>query len=94
MGRIDEQHGIALISIIEMVLMRRGNTKYNLLVAKLDSLYGITIRECSQYPEYLRAVLKEVYKEDYIPILEEIKLHLNELVGQKDIIEFFKVMEG
>ena len=94
MGGFDKELGIALISIIEMVLMRKGNTKYNLLVVKLSSQYDCTIRDCSQHPEYLRSVLKEVYKEDYNPIIEEIKLHLDELANEKDIADFFKIIES
>jgi len=87
-----EQHGDALISIIEMVLIRRGNTKYNLLVAKLSSRYDCTVRDCYGHPEYLRTILKEVYKEDYNSIIGEIKLQLDELVEEKDIVDFFKIM--
>jgi len=90
----DEQRGIALISIIEMVLMRRKNTKYNLLVAKLSSHYDCTIRDCYQHPEYLRAVLKEVYSDDYNSIIDDIKLHLGDLANELDIANFFKVMES
>jgi hypothetical protein len=64
MERYAEQHKIALISCLEVVLMSMGNTKYNLVVAKLGS-YDIAIRECYKNPEYLKSVLKEVYQEDY-----------------------------
>ena len=94
MEEFDERRGIALISIIEMVLMRKENTKYNLLVAKLSSRYDCTVRDCYQHPEYLRAVLKEVYNDDYNPIIDDIKLHLGDLSNEKDITTFFKIMEG
>jgi hypothetical protein len=94
MGRLDEQLANALISIIEMVLMRRGNTKYHFLVSKLSSQYDCTITDCYQHPEYLRAALKDVYKDDYNSIIEEIKIHLDELANKKDLVDFFKVMEG
>ena len=94
MGQFDEQHKVALISCLEVVLMSRGNTKYNLLLAKLDSLYGSTIRDCYDHPEYLRTILKEVYAEDYNSILGEIKMQLDELVHEKDLADFFKIMES
>jgi hypothetical protein len=89
-----EQHKVALISCIEVVLMSKGNTKYNLVVAKLNSLYDCSIRDCCENPEYLKTILKEVYKEDYNSIIEEIKLQLDELVKEKDMSDFFKIMES
>ena len=91
----DEQHKIALISCLEIVLMSKSNTKYNLVVAKLNSLYDCSIRDCCEKPAYLKTVLKEVYKDDYSSIIEEIKLHLDdELVKEKDLSNFFKTMES
>jgi hypothetical protein len=89
-----EQHKVALISCIEVVLMNKGNAKYNLVVAKLNSLYDCSIRDCCEKPEYLKTILKEVYKEDYNSIIEEIKLHLDELVNEAEIANFFKIMES
>ena len=90
----DEQHKIALISCLEIVLMSKSNTKYNLVVAKLNSLYDCSIRDCCEKPEYLKTILKEVYKEDYNLIIEEIKSQLDDLVEEKDMANFFKVMES
>ncbi|HET6458125.1 MAG TPA: hypothetical protein VFG24_04525 [Nitrosopumilaceae archaeon] len=74
--------------------MRKGNTKYNLLVAKLNSHHDCTIRDCYEHPEYLRPILKEVYKEDYDYIINEVKTQLVELVNEEDIAIFFKIMES
>ena len=91
----DEQHKIALISCLEIVLMSKSNTKYNLLVAKLNSQYDCSIRDCCENPEYLKHILKEVYKEDYNSIVEEIKMQLDEdLLKEKDMANFFKIMEN
>jgi hypothetical protein len=88
-----EPYKLALLSCIELVLMRRGNTNYNLTVAKLDSLYNCTIRDCYENPGYLGAVLKEVYNGEYTHIVNEIKVQLDELVNVEEIRNFFKVME-
>lgn len=90
----DEQHKVALVSCLEVVLMSRGNTKYNLAVAKLNSLYDCSIRDCFENPEYLKTILKEVYKEDYNSIIEEIRSYLDELANEKDISDFLKIMES
>lgn len=87
------QHKMALVSCIEMVLMMRGNANYHLIVARLDSLYDCSILDCCDHPDYLLTVLKEVYEEEYDSIIDEIKLHLNELVSEKDVADFFRVME-
>ena len=94
MVNFDEQHKVALISCLEVVLMSKSNTKYNSVVAKLNSLYDLSIRDCCENPESLKTVLKEVYKEEYVPIIEEIKIYLDELVKEKDMTDFFKVMES
>jgi len=89
-----EQHKIALISSLEVVLMSMGNTKYNLVVAKLNSLYDCSIRDCYEHPEYLKPILKEVYSKDYDRIIDEVKAHLDELVNEEDLANFFKIMES
>ena len=94
MSSREKRNEIALISCIELVLMSKGNTNYNLVVAKLHSLYNIAIRDCYKHPKYLRIVLKEVYREDYNFIINDIKLHLDDLVNEKDMAEFFKIMES
>jgi hypothetical protein len=93
MGRV-EQHKIAVISCLETVLMGMGNTKYHMLVSKLDSYYGITIRECFEHPEHLKSALKEVYPENYNHIISEMKARLDELVNEKDVAGFFNIMES
>ncbi|HYL65691.1 MAG TPA: hypothetical protein VEU72_00905 [Nitrosopumilaceae archaeon] len=89
-----ERYTIPLTSIIELVLMRRGNTKYNLVVAKLRSLYDLALRDCDKHPKYLKKILKEVYKEEYGSIISEIKLGLDELIKEKEFASFIKIMES
>ncbi|NHI03218.1 hypothetical protein DYY67_1530 [Candidatus Nitrosotalea sp. TS] len=51
--------------------------------------------DCYERPEYLRTVLKEVYKEDYKSVLDDIKLELEKLVDiEKETERFFKIMES
>ena len=86
-----DEHEIKLISCIEVVLMRRGNVNYNLVLAKLDSLYDCKIRDCYDKPEYLKTVLKEVYREDYDSIIKEIRLELGEL-DTEEIGDFMNIL--
>lgn len=93
MIRFTEQNKLALISCIEVVLMSMGNTKYHMVVAKLNA-YNITMRGSPKDPEYLKKVLKEVYEYEYNCVLYEIKIQLGDLVNAQDISEFFKIMES
>jgi hypothetical protein len=90
-----EQNKLAFISCIEVVIMRRNGANYHLIEAKLNTLYNCKIYDCYENPEYLRTVLKEVYKEDYNSIIGEIKLESSELVDiDEQKAHFFKVMES
>ncbi|HJT10522.1 MAG TPA: hypothetical protein VJ771_07055 [Candidatus Nitrosotalea sp.] len=90
-----EQNKLAFMTCIEIVIMRRGNKNYHLVMAKLDSLYHCKILDCYEHPERLRTVLKDVYKEDYDSILDDIGLELDKLVDvEKEIEKFFKIMKN
>ncbi len=85
----------AIMACIEIVIMKRGNTNYHLVLAKLDSLYNCTIMDCYENPKYLRTVLKEVYKKDYNSVIKDIKLELDYLADmEEEKGNFFKIMES
>ena len=86
-----EPNALAMISCIEVVLMRRGNVNYNLVLAKLNSLYDCTIRDCYDHPEYLKAILVEVYKGDYNSVVKEIRLELGDL-NTEEIGDFINIL--
>ncbi len=89
-----EPYKLALISYVELVLMRRGDTNYHLVMARLGSLYDCKIMDCYDHPEYLKTVLKDVYKEDYDSVISQIKSYLGDLEDIPQIINFFKIMES
>jgi hypothetical protein len=93
MVSIEEENKIAFITCIEVVLMRRGDTNYNLVLAKLQSLYNCWILQCIDNPEYLRTVLKEVYVNDYYTVVDEIRSESDRLSDIDELkSDFFKVM--
>ena len=94
MGSYTEQHKLALISYVELILMKRGDTNYHLVVAKLNSLYNCKIADCYEHPEYLKVVLKDVYKKEYDSIVLQIKSYLGELIEVQEISDFLKKMEN
>lgn len=69
---LKKEHKIAVVTCIEVALMRRGNVNYNLVVLKLKNLYNCEIVDCLDHLEYLRIILKEVYKQDYDSVLKDI----------------------
>ena len=90
---IEEENKIAFITCVEVVLMRRGNVDYNLVLARIHAHYGCGIEECADHPEYLKTVLKEVYKGDYNSVLDEISLETDRLEDMdKFKADFFKFM--
>ena len=94
MEPFEKQHRIALMSCIELVLMRKSNTNYHTVQAKLNAICNRNLIDCYEYPKYLRDILKDVYKQDYKSIIEEIKFELGELVEEKDIFKFLKIMQS
>ena len=89
-----EPYKLALISYVELVLMRRGNANYHLVIAKLGSQYGCKISDCYEHPEYLKSVLQDIYKEEYRSVISQIKSYLAELANVQEIVDFFKIMES
>lgn len=89
-----EPYKLALISYVELVLMRRGNANYHLVLARLGSLYDCKIGDCYDHPQYLKTVLKDVYGEEYHSVISQIKSYLGELADVQDIVDFFKIMEN
>jgi len=73
--------------------MNESNTKYHLVVAKLRS-YDATIMDSYNRMDYLKIILKEVYQDSYLRIINDIKMSLGDLVEEKDISEFFRFMES
>lgn len=63
------------------------------VVSKLNA-YNLTMRDSYKDLEALKTILKEVYVFEYNQVISEIKIQLGELVEEKDIAEFFKVMES
>lgn len=94
MGSFEEQHRSALMSCIELVLMRKSNVNYHTVQAKLMTICNRNLIDCYEYPKYIREVVKGIYKEEYDSIIDEIKSELGELVEEKDIVKFFKIMES
>ena len=92
---IDEENKIAFITCIEVVLMRRGNANYNSVLAKLKSKHGYEMNDILDHLDYLKIILKEVYKHEYNTVLDEISLETDRLEDMDEFkADFFKFMNN
>lgn len=90
----DNDSRAALVLSIEIVLMRKGGPQYHQILAKLENYYDCKIFDCFEHPEYLKAVISEVYPNDYQNIIQDFKVELDDLALQKEIAEFLKILEN
>jgi len=92
-----KENKMSIVSCIEVALMRRGNANYHLVLSKLKNLYNYDIDDCIDHLEYLRIVLKDVYKQDYDSVLKDItwELEILEILEINDFkSEFCKIMKS
>jgi len=76
----------ALISLaIEKVLLEIGNPIYEKTIKQLSKDYNCYLPECYEHPEYLNKVLKKIFGNAHITIVEAIKNELNEYLTEKPI---------
>ena len=95
MPTIDHDNKVAFATCTELVLMKHGNIKYNLVLSKLQASYNCGIQESLDHPEYLKDIFKDVYKEEYQSIVDEIKTESERLVDMDEFKDnFFKIMSG
>ena len=93
MALSDEQIKENLALSIEVVLMRRGGPEFQMVLAKLKNNFNLDIIDCYEKPEYLRKVLKEVYREDFKSVVEEIIGELGEYAQEQKIIAFLDTLK-
>ena len=75
--------------------MRRNSADYHLIQARLNAVCNRNLIDCYEYPKYLRDIFCDVYGENYSLIIDEIKSYLgDDLIAEKDIADFFKIMEN
>ncbi|MBI1829185.1 MAG: hypothetical protein HY222_07315 [Thaumarchaeota archaeon] len=79
----------AMISLaVEKVLRDIGQPIYEKTVKQLSKDYACYLPECYEHPEYLNKVLKKIFGNAHITIVDSIKKELNEYITQKPIEVF------
>ena len=72
------QHEIMLrCVVVEKILLKRDPLSYTKIVQDLGQKYGLDMCECYWNTKCLISVIKDVCKDSYIEVLEEIKAELN-----------------
>ena len=93
MDATDAQIKKALIAItIERVLLKMGKPVLDAFTKKLYKNYNCYVPDCSDHPEYLIQVLKEMYGNSYKTIVSPMIDDLKEFSHQKFISNFIKII--
>ncbi len=83
----------ALVTLaIEKTLLDIGKPVYEKVADSLYKKYHCYIPDCFEKPEYLKAVLKELYGESYNEIVNSIEQELKEVIENKKIEKFLQVL--
>jgi hypothetical protein len=76
----------AIVSLaIEKVLLGIGQPVYDKTIKQLSKDYNCYLPECYEYPEYLNKVLKKIFGNAYVTVVDAIKKELNEQIMEKPI---------
>jgi transcriptional antiterminator len=84
-----EQLRKAIVSLaIEKVLLAIGHPVYEKIIKQLSKDYNCYLPECYEHPEYLNKVLKKIFGNAHMTIVDAIKRELNEQITEKPIAVF------
>ena len=78
---------------VEVVLMRKGGPQYQLVLARLERDYQCKIFDCFEHPDYLRAVLRDVYGKEYGDIVDKIESELGDSASEKEVVSFLDALK-
>ena len=83
----------ALVALaIEKTLLDMGKPAYETVSDRLYRKYHCYIPDCYEKPEYLKAVLKDLFGESYKEIINMIEQQLDEFIYKKKIKDFLQVL--
>ena len=88
-----EQLRKAIVSLaIEKVLLAIGQPVYEKVIRQLSKDYNCYLPECYEHPDYLNKVLKKIFGNAHITIVDAIKRELDEQITEKPISVFIGVI--
>ena len=81
-----EQLRKALVSLsVEKTLLKIGEPVCDKVVKQLSKEYNCYLPDCYKHPEYLNKVLKKIFGDSYISIVEVIKKELGDQLMEKPV---------
>ena len=81
-----EQLRKALVSLsVERALLKIGEPVYDKVTKELSKEYKCYLPDCYEHPEYLNKVLKKIFGDSYMSIINAIKKELNDQLMEKPI---------
>lgn len=92
---INGNHAITqakVASAIEKTLLRIGSPVHEKVIQKLYEDYHCHLFDCYEKPEYLNKVIKEIFGDNYMAVVESIKTDLKETSEQKSFLDFLTVI--
>lgn len=85
----------ALVSLaIEQTLIEIGVAVLDQVTKKLYEQYHCYLPDCYEKPEYLKAVLRDLFGASHVNIIESITKQLEEFASQKPIFEFLQTINS
>jgi hypothetical protein len=83
----------ALVSLaVEKVLFDIGDPVYEKVIKQLSKDYDCYLPDCYEHPEYLNKVLKKIFGNSYVTIVQAIKKELDEQIIEKPIEIFISTI--
>jgi hypothetical protein len=83
----------ALVSLaVERVLLDIGDPVYEKVIKQLSKDYNCYLPDCYEHPEYLNKVLKKIFGNSYVTIVEAIKKELGDQMIEKHIEIFISTI--
>jgi hypothetical protein len=73
---------------VEKILLEIGTPIYEKTIKQLSKDYDCYLPDCYEHPEYLNKVLKKIFGNAHIIIVDAIKNELNEYMAEKPIEVF------
>ncbi len=79
---------------VEKVLLDISKPTFEKVANRLYKEYQCYIPDCYEHPEYLNKVLRSIFGNSYVTIVQSIKSELAEHLEDKAIIRLVQIEEG
>lgn len=79
---------------VEKVLLDISKPAFEKVANRLYKEYQCYIPDCYEHPEYLNKVLRSIFGNSYVTIVQSIKSELAEHLEDKAIIRLVQIEEG